>query len=190
MKPCEKNRKLIAWLAMDALDAQPASELRDHLAHCEGCRSYLAEISNVKEGLASAAPDSNLEASANFHRAVAKKLQAAKPVPSIDNLSSWLRTSILNWRIALPTLAAVVIALALVIPPRRQSIAPLPVPPIANVVSPRSSESDLSPTIANYQMAANQSLDKLSDLLTEQGNKSLPPAPIYTASGRDLANTP
>jgi hypothetical protein len=55
-------------------------------------------------------------------------------------------------------------------------------------VSPSSSESDLAPTIANYQMVANQSLEQLFELLTRQGNKRLPPAPVYTVSGPELAN--
>ena len=32
MKPCSKNRKLIAWLALDALDVRQAQTLREHLA--------------------------------------------------------------------------------------------------------------------------------------------------------------
>jgi hypothetical protein len=35
------------------------------------------------------------------------------------------------------------------------------------------------PTILNYEMAADQSLEKLDTLLTEQGNRALPAAPIY-----------
>jgi hypothetical protein len=57
-------------------------------------------------------------------------------------------------------------------------------------VSESSSGSDLAPTLANYQMVASQSLEKLSELLTRQGNKSLPPTPVYTASSLELANAP
>jgi hypothetical protein len=48
-------------------------------------------------------------------------------------------------------------------------------------------DDDLAPTIANYQRVANQSLDKLDALLTRQGNRPLPPMPIYTASTFGLA---
>ena len=41
---------------------------------------------------------------------------------------------------------------------------------------------DPPPTIANYTMVANQSLEKLDDLLTRQGSRNLSPTPIYTAS--------
>ena len=63
-------------------------------------------------------------------------------------------------------------------------------PPAAQAVSASSSESDLEPTIANYEMVANQSLEKLSELLTRQGSKNLPPVPIYTASSLTLADEP
>ena len=51
MKPCAQNRKLIAWLASNALDARQTRQLQAHLETCEGCRRYLAEISNVTERL-------------------------------------------------------------------------------------------------------------------------------------------
>jgi len=47
MKPCAQNRKLIVWLSLNVLDASQARQLRAHLETCEGCRRYLAEISNV-----------------------------------------------------------------------------------------------------------------------------------------------
>jgi hypothetical protein len=37
-------------------------------------------------------------------------------------------------------------------------------------------------------MIANESLEKVDELLTRQGNTPLPPAPVYTASGVQLAN--
>jgi len=43
-------------------------------------------------------------------------------------------------------------------------------------------ETDLPPTIANYQMVASQSPEKLDELLTRQANRPRSPAPIYTAS--------
>ena len=188
MKPCSKNRKLIAWLALDALDAREAAALRDHLARCEGCRRYWEEISNVTERLASAAPDSNLEASEVFHHRVAEELQAVGSSSVLENLAAWLRGSKLNWRVALPAIAVLVIALLAMVAPRHPPALSLPAPPAVQVVSTSSSGSDLAPTIANYQMIANQSLDKLSELLTRQGNKRLPPAPVYTISSFELAN--
>jgi hypothetical protein len=188
MKPCSKNRKLIAWLALDALNARKAAALRDHLTHCEGCRRYWEGISNVTEVLSSSAADSNLEASESFHRRVAEKLQAAESRSVLNNVAAWLRESMLNRRVALPVILLLVIALFAIVVPRRHPALPLPGSPTVQVVPASSSGSDLAPTIANYQRVANQSLEKLSELLTEQGNKRLPPAPILTVSGLEPAN--
>jgi hypothetical protein len=46
----------------------------------------------------------------------------------------------------------------------------------------------MSPTLSNYQMVANHSLEALDELLTRQGNRNLPPVPVYTASILGLAN--
>jgi anti-sigma-K factor RskA len=188
MKPCPQNRKLIVWLSLNTLDARKAAALRDHLALCEGCRRYWEEISNVTERLAAAAPDSNLEASELFHHRVAEKLQAVESSSVLENLAAWLRGSMLNWRVALPAVAVLVIALIAMVAPRHHPAPSPPAPPAVQVVSASSSESDLAPTLANYQMVASQSLEKLSELLTRQGNKSLPPAPVYTMSSFELTN--
>lgn len=186
MKPCAKNRKLIAWLALGALEARKAAALRDHLACCAGCRRYWEETANVTERLAAAAPDSDLEASELFHHQVAEKLQLVESGSVSENLAAWLRRTIPIWRVALPTVAGLVIALLALHAPRHHPALSPPAPPTVQVVPASSSESELAPTIANYQMVASQSLEKLSELLTRQGNKPLPPAPIYTVSG--LAN--
>lgn len=188
MKPCSKNRKLMAWLALDALEARKAAALREHLAHCEGCRRYWEEISKVTEGLAAAAPDSNLKAPEFFHHRVAEKLQAVESGSVLENW--WFRGTMRNWRVALPAIAVLGIALFVMVAPRPHPAVAPPTPPTVQGVSPSSSESDLAPTIANYQRMANQSLEKLDELLTRQGNKRLPPAPVFTASSLELANTP
>lgn len=187
MKACPKNRKLIAWLVLDSLNAQEAAGLRAHLAHCEGCRRYAEEISNVTKGLASAKMDSDLEASESFHRQVTAKLQPVESGSVVANLTFWFRETMLQWRVALPAVAVLAIALVVVIAPKHPTASPSP-ESTAQVVSPSGSANDLAPTIANYQMIASQSPDKLAELLTQQGNKPLPPAPTYTISSFDLAN--
>ena len=186
MKPCSKNRKSIAFLALGALDAQRAIALRDHLAFCEGCGRYWEEISMVTQRLGAAQPGSNLEASSLFHHGVSEKLQAAESSSILKNLAAWFRGVTLGWRVALPAAAALVIALLAIVAMRHPSV---PFPPATPIDQPEStSESDLAPTIANYQIVAARSLEKLDELLSRQGNKPLPPAPIYTASGLVLAN--
>jgi hypothetical protein len=192
MKPCSKNRKLIAWLALDTLNTRKAAALRAHLALCEGCRSYWEEISNTTDGLAAAQPDSNLEASEFFHHRVAQKLYTVESSSVLENLVACLRGSMLNPRVALPAMAVLVIGLFAMAALRHHPALSVPAPRAVQLVTASSSGSELAlePTIANYQMIANQSLDKLSELLTRQGNKSLPPAPVYTTLSLELANRP
>ena len=58
----------------------------------------------------------------------------------------------------------------------------VPLPPSTAAQSRVPVESDFEPTISNYQMVANRSLDKLDDLLTRQANRNPSPIPIYTVS--------
>jgi len=188
MKPCSKNRKLIAWLALGELDVRKASALREHLAVCDGCRRYLEEISNVTQKLAAAQPASDVQASESFHQRVTEKLQAHESGPVLENLTALIRGAMLNWRVALPVVAALLIAAFALATLRQPPRSAPPAPPAVQAASVPGSESDLAPTLANYQMIASQSLGKLDEVLTEQGNKALPPAPIYTASTFRLAN--
>ncbi|MGA3284432.1 MAG: zf-HC2 domain-containing protein [Verrucomicrobiota bacterium] len=187
MKPCAKNQKLIAWLTLDALDARQTRQLQAHLETCEGCRRYLAEISNVTERLAAAEANPDIQASESFHRQVAGRLRAAKPDSLGEILAAYFRGTLWNWRVALPAIAALVgIGVTVAIwrqPPEVSS------PPTAGIQTASGSDADddLAPTIANYQRVASQSLDKLDALLTRQGNRALPSMPIYTASTLGLA---
>ncbi|MGO8838350.1 MAG: anti-sigma factor family protein, partial [Limisphaerales bacterium] len=109
MKPCFQNRKLIAWLASNALDALQTRQLQAHLENCEGCRRYLAEISNVTEKLATAEATTDVQASENFHRKVADRLRAAKPDSIGEILAAFFGGTMLNWRAALPVIVALVV---------------------------------------------------------------------------------
>jgi len=189
MKPCSKNRKLIAWLALDALDAPEAAALREHLAQCEGCRRYWEEMSKLTEVLVSSQTEPHVEASASFHRRLTEKLQAVESSPIPASLAGWLRNPILNWRIALPALVALVIAVYAMVTLRHDSGPSSPPSPTIQAVSPSSPGNDFAPTIANYQMIANESLEKFDEVLTRQANKGLPRAPVYTLLSPELANS-
>jgi hypothetical protein len=189
MKSCTKNRHLIAYLALDALDDRKAAALRDHLASCESCRLYWGEISNVAEKLAAAKPDSDLQPSESFHHGVAEKLQAVQSRRVLEDLSAWFRSSMLNWRAAMPATAVLLAAFCALLAPRHPPAPSVPTPPPAQAASPARPETDLAPTVANYQIIASQSLEKLDELLTRQGNKSLPPAPSYTVLSFGPATT-
>ncbi len=111
MKPCHQNRKLIAWLAANALDARQTRQLRLHLETCEGCRQYLAEISNVTEKLVTAEVNPNLQVSERFHRQVAQKIRSAKPESLVETLAAYFHEKELPWRVVLPTVAALVLVI-------------------------------------------------------------------------------
>ena len=190
MKPCAQNRKLIVWLALNALEARQSRQLRAHLETCEGCRRYLAEISIVTETLATAQANPDILASESFHQKVAGKLRAAKPDSLGEILAEYFRGTLLNWRVALPAMAALVVVGVIVAiwrqPPGVSSSTRAGI----QTASVSVADDDLAPTIANYQRVANQSLDKLDAVLTRQGNRTLPPMPIYTVSTLALAKGP
>ena len=175
MKPCFRNRKLIAWLALGELDAPRAEALYAHMRHCPGCRCYLEEMSAVAGCLDAGPAEPELEPSASFHRKLLGRLRRE------ETPSAWAVLSArLNWRLALPALGAAALLLLMLsmypavrTPPVRVShLAALP-PTFAH---------DLSPTVANFERAAGGSLDKLDDLLTQQARQHLPSAPNFTAA--------
>ena len=188
MKPCAQNRRPIVWLTLNALDARQTRHLRAHLEICEGCRRYLAEISNVTESLAAAEATPDVQASESFHRRVAGKLRAAKPDSLGEILVAYFRGNLLNWRVALPVIAALVVIGVTVATWRQPPVVSLSQRAGTQPASVSGADIGLAPTLANYQRVANQSLDKLDALLTRQGNRPLPPMPIYTASTLALAN--
>jgi len=188
MKPCSRNRKLLVWLAMDALDAEQGRPLRVHLETCAGCRRYLDEISTVRESLGSweLAPD--LEGSPAFHRRWVSALHAGSPAPVWGIVAAHLRGNVLSWRVVLPALGATALLILTLATLTHRPHAPTPAQASAPTVPPPALKADLPPTLSNYQMAAHQSLEALDELLTRQGIRSLPPARVYTVSTFALAD--
>ncbi|MGA2684739.1 MAG: zf-HC2 domain-containing protein [Verrucomicrobiota bacterium] len=186
MKPCAQNRKLIAWLAANALDAPQAQTLREHLETCEGCRRYLADISSVTERLVAVEANPDIQASESFHRKVAGRLRATKPDSLWEILAVyWARSS---WRVVLPAIAALVVVGVIVATWRQAPVVSSPPRTSTQTAAVSGEDNDLAPTLANYQRVANQSLARLDALLTQQGSRALPSMPIYTASTLTLAN--
>ncbi len=182
MKPCSKNRKLISWLALEALETPQARELRAHLESCEGCRRYFQEISKVTETLVAKEIRPDVQASESFHRSVVAKLRAEKSASTRTNLVACLRGAMLNWRVALPVvLATAALLAALALRERRRDVSAHEKSPV-QAASAVDSRSDLPPTLANYQLIANQSLEKLDEFLSRQANRNPAPTRIYTAS--------
>jgi hypothetical protein len=182
MKPCLQNRKQITWLALGELDAGSEKTLRVHLAGCGGCRRYFEQMSGLTEKLAAAEPDSSLQAPDYFHQRLTEKLRAVESGSVLDDVVAWFARMTPGWRVALPGMAVLLLAVFIVVTRRQPVDDTVAAPPAIRVVTTSNSESDLAPTMGNYQMIAGQSLDKLDEALTKEGNESLPPAPVYTAS--------
>src|SRR5262249_10042569 len=102
MKPCSRNLKKIAWLAVEALDTAQERDLRAHLESCPACRAYWQEMSALTSKLSSAQLPVGLEASERFHKQVVRAVQE-EGRSSMDGLLP--RWSFFTWRVALPVLA-------------------------------------------------------------------------------------
>ena len=190
MKPCRKYEKQIVWLAAAALDDGEARRLTAHLETCEGCRAHFAEVSRVTERLTAIMDSSTVQTSDRFRRELAARLQLAPRKSLGEILVDFFREAPLNWRAAVPFIAAM--ALVVVTFVHWLESAKVAAPPTVQVQAAMSlpADADLAPTIGNYQMVASQSLDKLDDLLTRQGRQNLPSVPPLSASALLSANSP
>jgi anti-sigma factor RsiW len=183
MKPCSKNRKKIAWLALEALDTAQERELRAHLESCPACRAYWREMSALTGKLSAAQMPVELEASERFHQQVVRAVQDEGRGSIYRRLTPWPSFA---WRVALPVLGigAAIAVFSLIL---RHSEAPqLP------TAAPRlkaAFPSEFEPTVARYQMVANESLDRLDELLANEGNRNPPPGPRYAGSALADANS-
>lgn len=185
MKPCHKNRKLIAWLAVDELDGNQKASLRLHLETCAGCRAHFEELSRIAGVLNEPMLVSNIETSERFHRKVVRSLREPDQGPGVEWLWLQCRYLFLNWRAA--ACGMVILGLLAVLALLRSPVTPKTLPPRQEVVVAQAVKSEFEPSISNYKAVANQSLDRLDELLSEQGSRSLNAAPIYTASAVPLA---
>jgi anti-sigma factor RsiW len=79
MKPCSRNRKLLAWLALGELDSHRAAALREHVESCDGCRRYLAEMSSVTDSLTVDEGTPEIQATEAFHGRLVNKLTRLEP---------------------------------------------------------------------------------------------------------------
>jgi len=189
MKPCSNQRKQIALLALDELEARAAQELRAHLQTCEGCRRYLDEICAVTKKLSSRELTADLETSESFHHRVVARLRAEEKMSARETVKTFL--ALLNWRVALPVLTVLAVLAAGSQMQHRQShtVNP-PAPAPGPTAAAPDADAGLEPTFANYQAAANRSGLAFDALLNRQAKTPLPPAPVYTASTLTLSRVP
>lgn len=187
--PCSKNKQNIVWLALDTLDARQAQELRAHLETCAGCRHYLDEISTTAQRLNAVETRQDIQATEAFHQKLMGRLRAEESKTVPKNLLETLRVMFLNWRIALPAIASAALLIIIIMPFTKhpETASPTQASNKGAVLMPNRNQ-DSPQTLANYQSAAAQSLDKLDELLTRQGNIKTTLSPIYTVSTLTLNN--
>ena len=169
----------------NALDIRDAAALREHLATCADCRCYRDEITTVSRTLSAATPASNLEPSASFYHGLSSKLVPFESTSGLADLFGQVLTSIWAWRLVLSGAALFIVISTLLVFQH-----PAPSSSARHSPSQAASEADPPPTIASYQIAASQSLEKFSDLLRREGEKPLPPIPPYSISSFEQANDP
>lgn len=160
-------------LAAGELAPEQAELLRSHARTCPACARYLREMSSLSETLQTAAVEPAVEASDLFHSSVVRKLRAQNAIGR-----SWFEqlTSIEKWGVAAAALAVGLAVLSGVFaklshsPPRH----------IAENTVTSYVEPEPAPTLSNYQIVANRSLEEFDGLLTRQANRGLPPVRLYT----------
>ena len=182
MTSCTNNRKLIAWLAVGAIDANGARELVHHIKTCAGCRAYLEEMSHLTKKLEDAKVKFDFQPSATFHQQLVRRLRAEESAPIWERLVAYVQVRHLNWRIVLPVAVTLIVMIATVFSAiNRRAASPLA--QNRNQAAPAGKPAeDLAPTMSNYQMIANRSLEKLDELLSREGTRNASSAPAYTAS--------
>ena len=176
MKPCSKYRKPIGLLAIRGLDAGEEKRVHAHLKICGQCRGYYEEMSNLSRRLETVELRSEIEASESFQKSLLRRLQADSERPVWSWLTAWNSISLFNWRVALPTVAASLLLVAVLpILLRRPKVVP-PTTSGVPVQSLGAGPEDL-PTIGAYQLIANRSPEDLDEFMVKQCNRNPPQMP-------------
>lgn len=188
MKSCSKNRKLIAWMAVEALPAQEAQLLQHHLETCHTCRRYYDEVFHATQKLSTVQPNPDIQTSEGFHQRLLGALRAEQKTPAWPVGLLQLCDAFRSWRLAVPVLSATALLTIVFWPSTPNTDIAVPGPVGKPLVSSPIRTTDPEPTISNYQIVAGRSLDKLDELLTRQGNQAPASTPIYTASSLAQVN--
>jgi hypothetical protein len=181
MKPCKKNRKLIAWMILGELETAQRELIRGHLEQCEACREYFEEMSGISSGLANAETTQTVQATQLFHLKLLGKLRSEKRGSPLATLVEQVRWASLKSRVGLWTTIVVAVGLIGIFTLLRSVDGPAKRFETGQAPPEPPSPGSMEPTLSNYEMVANLAPEKFDKFLTEQGSKNISPTPIYRA---------
>jgi hypothetical protein len=179
MKACARNRKQLALLGANALDAGEEQALRLHVQSCDGCREYLHEICAVTENLKTT-ERTDIQTSEVFHQRIVRRVKAEQATSFLETATALFAP--FRLRLALLSLVVIFLIAAFFAFNRKLPIVATSTPQIVRTASSQKIKRDPEPTVANYQMIAKGSLDSLDELLTRQGIHNSSGTPTYRAS--------
>jgi anti-sigma factor RsiW len=182
MKSCRTNRQDIVLLAAGELKAGKAQQLRAHAKTCPACGRYLQQMSAISDALNTAATEPDLETSVSFHSRVLRGLRSG------EQASAWSWFEQLSGTEKLGLAAACLAALLMLLSAVFLRTSHAPPGNIANNNMATHVEPELAPTLSNYQIVANRSLDEFDGLLTRQANRGLPHTRLYTPASTSGGN--
>lgn len=195
MKPCPKNQKPIAWLVLNALDPEPAGELKAHLEQCVDCREYFQQVSGLGERLGEVGLAPEVVAPAGFHRRLQENIRS-------QTKESWFQRW-WNFRFEPGLVAALggvaVVALVIVSAAWWERLATGPtatalVNPITSSQSPAVTVGatanvaqeeiglNTEPTLSQYRRLANRSLESLDEVISSRAERGTRIPEAYLAS--------
>jgi hypothetical protein len=183
MKPCAQNRKRIAWLAANALDAHEANELQAHFKTCPGCREYWQELAELCREQKMAADDlPQARPGDTFHHRLVRRIRDDENETPAMSAAVFLRRWFTGWRIVVPAGALALVVLLSLVRPNRDHDITQPVSSVPGTTLPTGGAGDVQPTYSNYRVAANTSFEALDELLTKQAARRSWSAEVFTAS--------
>jgi anti-sigma factor RsiW len=168
MKPCSRNRKLLALLAVDELDLAKAQTMRGHIEECEGCRFYYQSMARVYSGqraIVEKLPE--VEASFGLHQAVMAKIRRT------NGRSSDATPSTLNWiRIGAVAASLVLLVFCAMMFSRQKQEKPLARHEVTRPAPETKGPKEFQPSIAGYRKNAGKSFENLDALLNKEGGRN------------------
>ncbi len=169
MKPCRKNRRPIAWLVLGELPEDEARRLNQHFETCPGCRGYWRELADIGEAHSRGAGSLEvIKPSPEFHSrwlgAIVARREGGQAVPGFR----WWRPGWSVARLDLIPAACVLVGLGtMALVYFRPTTGPSESAPAPAAAPSTADAGGRPPSLGEYRMALNRSLDSLDRLLAE-----------------------